>query len=111
MPMTITTERAKDRLCLEEFELNEDAINTIATIIGITNTDILNEEERENPDIQKISKLKKDLSRMWKERQDVYLGGSDDMKRHVIERYSPIIRERLEQTRRELRAIGKAPVC
>ena len=98
MTMPATTEKEADRFCFEDFGLREDAINTIATILGFTHTDIMNEKKKDNPDPQKIERLEADLDRMWKERDDVYFDWSDDAKHYVIDSYSPIIRARLEQT-------------
>jgi pullulanase/glycogen debranching enzyme len=94
MPITVTTERAKDRLCLEEFELSEDAINTVSTMLGFTLTDLLAEEEKENPDKKIIEELKEKLSKIYDERLEIY-GGNTEMKYSVIERYSDYIRERV----------------
>jgi hypothetical protein len=87
-------ETAKDRLCLKEFELNEDAINTVSTMMGFTITDLIAEEESDNPNEQKIETLKKTLRLIGRERQEVY-SGNDKMKHSVIERYMPYIRKRI----------------
>jgi hypothetical protein len=84
----------KDRLCLEEFELSEDAINVIATMFGFTIADIVREEEKANPDKLKIAELEKTLDVMYDERQEIY-GGNVEMKHSVIERYSEYIRKRV----------------
>ena len=86
--------RKKDRLCLEEFELSEDAINTVSTMMGFTSTDIIREKEKENPDKMKIEELEESYSRLYDERQEVYFGNME-MKHSVIKRYSEYIRERV----------------
>jgi hypothetical protein len=86
--------KEKDRLCLEEFELSEDAINTVSTMMGFTMTDLIAEEKKKNPDQKRIEELEEKLSVIYDERQEVY-GGNSEMKRSVIERYSDYIRERV----------------
>jgi hypothetical protein len=83
-----------DPLGFERFALDENAINTIATIMGFTSTDILFEEKKEIPDMAKIEKMRRTLRVMSKERQEIY-AGNNEVKRSVIERYMPIIRERM----------------
>jgi hypothetical protein len=83
----------KDRLCLEEFQLSEAAIETIAAMIGTTITAVVAEQDRESPNEQKIRELKDTLRAMGKERQEIYKG-NDEMKRSVITRYTPVLRER-----------------
>lgn len=84
-----------DPLCFEKFALDENAINTIATILGFTSTDLMNEENKENPDTAKIEELKKSLDVMYDERQEIYFG-NDEVKHSVIKRYAPIIREKMK---------------
>ncbi|MDR3279424.1 MAG: hypothetical protein LBT23_02830 [Synergistaceae bacterium] len=89
-----TTKTEADVFCFEKFAIDEDAINTIATIMGFMSTDIFHEEKKENPDAAKIGEMRRALRVMSRERQDIY-SGNDEVKRSVIERYTPIIRERL----------------
>jgi hypothetical protein len=89
----------KDILGFEKFALDEMAINTISTMMGFTSTDIFYEEKKDTPDMAKIEGLKSTLRLMSTERQEIY-GGNDEIKRSVIERYSPIIRERVEKAER-----------
>jgi hypothetical protein len=86
--------RTEDRLCLEEFELSEDAINTIATMMGFTIADIMLEKKKENPDEKRVKELEEKLSKISDERQEIYFGNVE-MKHSVIERYSEYIRERV----------------
>jgi pullulanase/glycogen debranching enzyme len=86
--------RAEDRLCFDEFELSEDAINAVSTMMGFTLTDLIAEEEKENPDKKRIEELEEKLSKIYDERMEVY-GGNIEMKHSVIERYMPYIRKRV----------------
>ncbi|MDR0649013.1 MAG: hypothetical protein LBF92_06730 [Synergistaceae bacterium] len=94
MTETITTAGAENRLCLEEFELSENAINTIATIMGFTLTDLNEEKRKENKDEKKIQELEEKFFEMGRERLEIY-SGNTEMKQSVIERYSDYIRERV----------------
>ena len=94
MNATVEIKKETDRLCLEQFALTEDAIATIATMIGFAITELIKEEDKESPDGQKIEELEKTLKIMSGEQQEIY-SGNDDVKRYVVERYSPYIRERV----------------
>jgi hypothetical protein len=85
----------KDVLGFEKFVLDELAINTVSTMMGFTATDLLNEKHKENPDMKKIREIEEALDVMYSQRQEIY-SGNDEIKRSVIECYSPVIRERLE---------------
>jgi hypothetical protein len=85
--------KIKDRFCFEDFELSEAAIDTIATMIGTTITDIVAEENRNIPDKQKIKLLRESLFAMSNEQQEIYKG-NNEMKHSVIERYSTVIQKR-----------------
>jgi hypothetical protein len=91
---TATAEEKADPLGFEHFAKSESAINTIATMMGFTNTDRLIERGKENPDNEKIEELSKAIIAMGKERQAIY-GGDEDTMRSVEERYAPIIRVRV----------------
>jgi hypothetical protein len=87
-----------DPLGLKRFEFDELAISAVSTMMGFTSTDIFNEEKKEKPDQAKIDELRKALIVMRRERQEIY-SGNIEVKRSVIERYCPIIRERVSNAR------------
>jgi hypothetical protein len=90
-----------DSLYIKQFVFDEDAINTISTMMGFTTTEILAEEDKESPDMAKIEELERSRSVMSRERQEIYRG-NNDVKRSVIERYTPIIRALLAETHAEI---------
>jgi cupin superfamily acireductone dioxygenase involved in methionine salvage len=92
--VTATAEKQADILGMDYFDRHESAINTIATIMGFTVTDLIAERNKENPDRQKIEELEKAYDHMSDERQAIY-GGDEYVMQSVEERYAPIIRERL----------------
>ena len=85
-----------DSLRMEEFQINESAINVMAAMLGKNTREIILEEDKEAPDIEKIKLLEEDGYRLRKEQETVYFSDDIERKRELIERYTPIIRELLE---------------
>jgi len=68
----------------------------IARMIGFTATDIMREEEKENPDLNLIEELKQKSRQYVNEREEVYNGNEEIIDRVLFE-YLPLLKKRFEE--------------
>lgn len=77
----------------EEIRLRESAIDTISCMLGFNLRDIMEEEAKKKPNAKKLKSLEKDRDRLFAERELIYQGNYEAMKK-CVESYSPTLRER-----------------
>jgi hypothetical protein len=85
-----------DPLGLEHSMIIKHAANIAGAMLGLTLSDLIEEENKENPDETKIAELKEKYTAICKERQEIY-DGNVEVIMSVEERYIPLIRKRASQ--------------
>lgn len=73
----------------------EVAISILSGMMGLISQELLREQAKSHPDLSKLAALKREHSKIWRERH--FLGVEDEVViNHVLAEYGPLVKEGME---------------
>ena len=80
----------------ERFEIIELAKTAMISVLGINFRAQFTEEQKENPDTEKLKRLEEEEERLYAEQQQISFDDKEALQRY-IDKYGPIIKAHFEK--------------